>query len=285
MKGQKSITVILAAIMLFVIAAPSFAANMTGTESQQIPEYAGEAEGAEGDGSAEDITGEESPESGESDDEAIGMDDNDETGLPGGKPVLKKEEGTEVTYTAYKENLTAVATSIFSVNKDGTTYTGTCARQGISMKTSGTAKITRIPNSESIAKIVYHYAIELGDENWWDSPACSDRVGKIIGMSSVNSTRVTKRRMVECFCQMYNMGAAEWYKVITDTKTGGWGTGESSKIRDYYNSIDTSGIKVPDGFEIWYADAGDAQPFIIWAYDSAGYVTMKKISGNSSITG
>ena len=91
--------------------------------------------------------------------------------------------------------------------------------------------------------------------------------------------------MIECFCQIYNMGAEEWYKVITDPKTGGWGTDESSKIKNYYNNINTSGITVPDGFEIWYADAGNAQPFIIWAYESAGYVTMKKRSGNSSITG
>ena len=187
MKGRKAMIVLLTAVMLFVIGAPSFAANRMETDGQKFPEQAEEADGSE---DAEPLTDEEDEQTEEAAEGETQTEDGD-TEIPEETPVPKKTEGIEVNYTAYKENLTAVAAAVFSVDANGTTYTGTCARQGVSLSESGTARITKIPNSEKIAKVIYHYAIELGDENWWDSPACSDRVGKIIGMSSVNSTRVT----------------------------------------------------------------------------------------------
>ena len=204
----------------------------------------------------------------------------------------------KVSYTGSKVGSAAGETTVFKVTSDGTKYTGTCAKQGVTMGTSGTATITKISNSTKIAKVIYHFAIDLGDSNWWTSDHKTDKVGTILGMASNDATNVTKRRMVEAFCQIYNMGASDWYKTITNASTGGWTKDTADKVRDYYADINNKtwykNLTVPDGFEIWLADAGNAQPFIIWAYTPptppapstpTGFVTMKKVSGNTSITG
>lgn len=209
----------------------------------------------------------------------------------------KAEEGKKVSYSGNKVGSAAGETSVFTVKSNGTNYTGTCAQQGVQMGTSGTAVITKISNSKKIAKVVYHYAIELDDKNWWTSSHKTDKVGTLLGMSLDDATNVTKRRMIEAFCQMYHMGTTDWYKTITNADTGGWTTGTADSVRDYYTGINDKNwyknMTVPDGFEIWMADAGNSQPFIIWAYSKPapstptaeyGFVTMKKISGNSDIT-
>ena len=104
-------------------------------------------------------------------------------------------------------------------------------------------------------------------------------------MSHASDTDVTKRRMVECFCQIYNMGSNKWYNTVTSSSGGGWSTNTADKVRDYYRDIDTSNITVPAGFEIWSAKSDNsAQSFIMWSYNPEGYVTMKKVSGNTGIT-
>ena len=84
------------------------------------------------------------------------------------------------------------------------------------------------------------------------------------------------------------MGSSDWYKTITSADSGGWSSDTADKVRDYYSAIsDKSWYKnmtVPSGFEIWMADAGNHQPFIIWAYNPTGFVTLKKESGNTSVT-
>ncbi|MBE6028417.1 MAG: hypothetical protein E7227_07495 [Clostridiales bacterium] len=191
----------------------------------------------------------------------------------------------KVSYTAWREGSAAGETTIFSVVSEGTTYTGTCARQGVAMSPSGTASVSKISNNSKVAKLVYHYAIELGGSNWWTSGHKTDKVGTILGMPTNDSTNVTKRAMIECFCQIYNMGASSWYSTITNPNSGGMATDTAARIRDFYQNEDVSNISVPGGFEIWYADAGNAQPFILWAYNPVGYVRVKKQSGGTSITG
>ena len=207
----------------------------------------------------------------------------------------------KVSYIGSKVGSAAGETTVFKVTSDGTKYTGTCARQGMTMGTSGTATITKISNGTKIAKVIYHFAIDLGDSNWWTGDHKTDKVGTILGMASNDATNVTKRRMVEAFCQIYNMGANDWYKTITNANTGGWSTDTADRVRDYYADINNKtwykNLTVPDGFEIWLADAGNAQPFIIWAYTppapptpptpttTTGFVTMMKVSGNANITG
>lgn len=199
------------------------------------------------------------------------------------------EKGKEVSYSGEKKGSAAGETTIFKVVSDGKTYTGTCAEQGVTMRSPGTATITKIPNSKKIAKIVYHYAIELGDDNWWSGDHKTDKVGKLLGMNNDSDTNVTKRRMIEAFCQIYNMGTTDWYKTITNASTGGWNADTADRVRDFYTDISDRNwykdLTVPDGFEIWFADAGNNQPFMIWSYNPTGFVTMKKISGDTSITG
>lgn len=211
--------------------------------------------------------------------------------------LVKADDGKKVSYSGSKVGSAAGETTVFTVKSDGTKYTGTCAQQGVQMSTSGTATITKISNSKKIAKVIYHYAIELDDKNWWTSDHKTDKVGTILGMSSDDATNVTKRRMIEAFCQIYNMGTTDWYKTITNANTGGWSTDTADRVRDFYTDISNKNwyenLTVPDGFEIWIADAGSAQAFMIWAYDEDTpppppppvYVTLKKTSGNTDITG
>lgn len=297
----RTVACILAAMMLFIFSFPSFAADEndakeTSAAEDAIPieEIQGETEeNAEGT-DTQNVQEETAEGAGEGNDEEradagnagiVREEPEKTTGKPERAVVLKVGNGENVSYTAKRVGSNAGETSVFSVISGGTTYTGACAEQGVSMKTSGKAAITRIDNNEKIAKVIYYYAIALGSKNWWSGSDASDKVGRILGMSHDSDTDVTKRRMVECFCQIYNMGSSKWYSTVTSSSGGGWSTNTADKVRDYYRSIDTDSISIPAGFEIWYAKTeGSAQSFIMWAYNPEGYVTMNKVSGNTVIT-
>ncbi|MBR3200104.1 MAG: hypothetical protein IKG17_02040 [Mogibacterium sp.] len=291
---------ILAAAMIVLLAMPSFASN-----EADVPEAAGEEENVmteevqeenENEGSIiPDITEESIEDAGNEEDGAGGADKKDEEEEPEeaeeaqfvnkAPMMLRAGNGEKISYTAKRVGSNAGETSVFKVTSGGTTYTGACSEQGVGMKTSGKASITRIGNNTKIAKVIYYYTIALGDNNWWTSDRKTDKVGKILGMAHADDTDVTKRRMVECFCQIYNMGSTDWYNTVTSSSGGGWSKTTADKVRDYYRDIDTSNITVPAGFEIWKADSdGGAQSFIMWAYNPEGYVSMKKVSGNTNIT-
>lgn len=240
-------------------------------ETEEVPGNGDESEKAAEDNTEID-TGETEPE---------------EVRLQSERPaVLKAANGERVSYTGKRVGSNAGETTVFSVSTGGTAYTGACAEQGVAMKSSGHASITRIGNGTKIAKVIYYFAIALGNNNWWSSDHKTDKVGKIIGMDHAGDTDVTKRRMVEVFCQIYNMGASEWYNTVTSSSGGGWSTSTAKKVRDYYKNLDVSNITVPSSFEIWFAKSENkAQSFIMWANKPAGYVTVKKISGDSSVTG
>ncbi len=312
-RDKKTKVCILTAVLVILLAMPAFAANETdekeiaGEEESTVTEEI-QATGEQ----ADDVTPEnedeeikEDAEVEETEAEPADEEDNEnepekpdekaesgEEPLPAEAPaakqepvVLKASSSGNVSYSAKRVGSNAGETSVFSVTSGGKTYTGACAEQGVTMKSSGQAAITKIDNSTKIAKVIYYYAIALGSDNWWTGDHKTDKVGKILGMDHADDTDVTKRRMVECFCQIYNMGSSDWYKTVTSSSGGGWSTGTADKVRDYYKNIDTSGISVPAGFEIWYAksDSG-AQSFIMWAYMPEGYVTMTKVSGNTKIT-
>lgn len=312
-RDKKTKVCILTAVLVILLAMPAFAANetdekeITGEEESTVTEEI-QATGEQ----ADDVTPEnedeeikEDAEVEETEAEPADEEDNEnepekpdekaesgEDPLPAEAPaakqepvVLKASSSGKVSYSAKRVGSNAGETSVFSVTSGGKTYTGACAEQGVTMKSSGQAAITKIDNSTKIAKVIYYYAIALGSDNWWTGDHKTDKVGKILGMDHADDTDVTKRRMVECFCQIYNMGSSDWYKTVTSSSGGGWSTGTADKVRDYYKNIDTSGISVPAGFEIWYAksDSG-AQSFIMWAYMPEGYVTMTKVSGNTKIT-
>ena len=312
-RDKKTKVCILTAVLVILLAMPAFAANETnekeiaGEEESTVTEE-NQATGEQADDTApeneaeeikEDAEGgetESDPSDGEEkENEPEKPDEKAESGedpLPAEAPaakqepvVLKASSSGKVSYSAKRVGSNAGETSVFSVTSGGKTYTGACAEQGVTMKSSGQAAITKIDNSTKIAKVIYYYAIALGSDNWWTGDHKTDKVGKILGMDHADDTDVTKRRMVECFCQIYNMGSSDWYKTVTSSSGGGWSTGTADKVRDYYKNIDTSGISVPAGFEIWYAksDSG-AQSFIMWAYMPEGYVTMTKVSGNTKIT-
>ena len=210
--------------------------------------------------------------------------------LPG--MSLKASQNEKVSYTAKRVGKAAGETTVFKVtSSDGNKYSGACNQQGVSMKSSGTATVTRVANTTKLAKIIYYYCVQLGSSNWWTSTHKTDKVGSIINVSGTN---VTKRRMVEAFCQIYNMGSGtgsgSWYKVITASSTGGWSTTTAEGVRQYYLGISDKAwyknLTVPDDFELWYASS-DAQHFNMWAtIDSTdANVYVKKVSGNAATTG
>jgi hypothetical protein len=295
-RDKKIMICLLASILIILLAMPAFAANEAGAEEET---------GMEESIQTEEVTAEEDEDAGKDDTESspedpiTGEDGSEDSGenekepektpLLRQEPVKLKASGDEkVSYTAKRWGSNAGETTVFKVNYDGKTYTGACAEQGVQMSTSGSAAISKISNTKKIAKVVYHYAIELGDKNWWTSSHRLDKVGKILGMEHSYDTDVTKRRMVECFCQIYNMGSSSWYNTVTSSSGGGWSTNTADKVRAYYRDLDTSGITVPDGFEIWFGkSANSKQPFIMWTYTSdasVGFVTMNKVSGNPAIT-
>jgi hypothetical protein len=308
-RNKKAKVCILTAILVILLAMPAFATNetdekaVTGEEDsavteefketdeqaddaapandiEEIKEDAGAEEDSEENGA--EAVNEEEPEEKTAEEEPVPV----ETPPAKREPVMLKASSSDnVSYSAKRVGSNAGETSVFSVTSGGKTYTGACAEQGVTMKSSGQATITKIDNSTKIAKVIYYYAIALGSDNWWTGDHKTDKVGKILGMDHADDTDVTKRRMVECFCQIYNMGSSDWYKTVTSSSGGGWSTGTADKVRDYYKNIDTSSISVPAGFEIWYAKSGSgAQSFIMWAYMPEGYVTMTKVSGNTNIT-
>ena len=311
---KTAVTMLIVLLLLFMTGAQSFAAAENGMEDKEdtdiyVQDEAGEDEKGQGeaaetaDVSDEDTEkdengDEETEESAEKDPEASGQESEDKaaeeppektaakaTEVRSNAAVLRAAAGQRITYTGTKVGSAAGETSVFKVVSGGTTYTGTCAKQGVKMSTSGQATITKIANTSKIAKLVYHYAVEPGTANWWNGSQSTSKAGLLLGYSSDSATNVTKQRLIEAFCQIYNMGDSSWYSTITNPNTGGWTSDTAQKVRNLYNSINTGSITVPEGFEIWYADAGNSQPFMIWAYNPAGYVTMTKKSGNKKITG
>lgn len=301
--GKRAAAFMLAALMTLLIVFPSFAENDTVTEEPQGADSSiiTEEVNTEDDEYTEETdAGDVQEETGEDpEDEAAGDEDSasvvedteesepEEAPLRSEKPVLlKAAAGQRVSYTGKRVGSNAGETTVFTVSTGGTTYTGACAEQGVAMRSSGHATITRISNGSKIAKVIYHYAIALGDQNWWTSSHKTDKVGKIIGMANAGDTDVTKRRMIEVFCQIHYMGSSDWYNTVTSSSGGGWSTNTARKVRDYYSNINISNITVPEGFEIWLAKSENkAQSFVMWAYNPVGYVTMKKTSANAAISG
>ena len=179
--------------------------------------------------------------------------------------------GDTISFKGWREGSGGGETALFSATVDETAYTGTCAQSGVALSKTGTANVTRIGNDTKIAKAIYHFAYELGDENWWTSSHRLDNAGNILGISG---TQFTKRKLLECFCQMHNMGVDRWYTVNTNA---GVSTTTAKAVKNYYNNLDVSGVTVPDNFEIWLSRPADSsQQFIMWRLDivSAGPLVL-----------
>lgn len=177
--------------------------------------------------------------------------------------------GDTVSFNGWREGSGGGETALFNATAGARTYTGTCAQSGVSLSRTGSATVTKIGNDTKIAKAIYHYAYELGDDNWWTSSHRLDNVGSII---NVSGTQFTKRKLLECFCQIHNMGAQTWYNVNTNA---GVATATARAVRNYYANLDVSGVTVPDNFEILLSRPADSsQQFIMWRMASAGAVVL-----------
>lgn len=199
--------------------------------------------------------------------------------VPAKNAALKAPKaGSSVSYKAKRVGEGSGQTTVFTVKDGGTTYTGACAEEGVSMSSSGTATTSKIANSTKIAKVVYYYGEVKG---WWSGSDATDSAKNVLGLDY--STDITKRRLIECFCQIYNQGSSKWYNTVTGSS--GWSKTTADAVRDYYADIDTSSITVPDGFEMYFCDAGsDSQSFIMWFFNPVvnGYVCLQKNAASTT---
>lgn len=178
--------------------------------------------------------------------------------------------GDSVDFKGWREGSGGGQTALFTATSGDKSYTGTCAQAGVALTATGKAKVTRIANDTKIAKAIYHFAYELSeDDNWWTSSHRFDNVGSIIGISG---TQFSKRKMLECFCQIHNMGSQKWYDVCTDA---GVAIATARAVRNYYENLNVSGVTVPDSFEIYLSiPTNSSQQFIMWRMTDAGQVIL-----------
>ncbi len=195
--------------------------------------------------------------------------------------------GDKIKYTG-KQVGKVDQTAIFTYKEAGSglTFTGTCRQAGIPMSKSGTGTIdSRISNNSYIAKVIYRYAVQKG---WLTGKNAATNARRVLGVNY--KVGFTYRRLIECACQINNMGRPAFKKAMMEV--GGVSEPTVDAIINWYMNLDVSKVKVPDGFEIYRVNtAKGVQPFTMWAYRNPpppptenGYVALKKVSGNPSLT-
>ena len=195
--------------------------------------------------------------------------------------------GTKIKYTG-KQVGKVDQTAIFTYKEAGSglTFTGTCRQAGIRMSKSGTGTVdSRISNNSYIAKVIYRYAVQKG---WLTGKNAATNARKVLGVNY--KVGFTYRRLIECACQINNMGRPAFKKAMMEV--GGVSEPTVNAIINWYMNLDVSKVKVPDGFEIYKVNtANGVQPFTMWAYRNPpppptknGFVALKKVSRDPSIT-
>lgn len=190
---------------------------------------------------------------------------------------LMLDDGQTVTYKSARKGSGSGETTVFTVKDDGKTYKGVCAEQGVPGG-SGRAKLSRISNGKKIAKVVYKYGVK---QKWLTGDDATDNCTNLLKLSY--HTDVTKRRMLECFCQIANMGENAWLKAVTGSQ-GGWSSSTAKAVLKYYKNIDTSDINVPSNFNLYLAKptSSGVQDFMIWEMeDDPLYLKLFKVDANS----
>ena len=206
---------------------------------------------------------------------------------PAAAPVLRAANGTSVSYTSWIEYTQHSGGArrevrVFKAAVDGKTFEGVCAQLGTKGNASGTATITKVSNSSRIAKIMYHYGVELG---WWRGAQANESAQTVMGLS--NNIATTKRVLLEYASQIYHQSKSDWM-----TNATGKAEMSTAFANAVYKCITTGlsvdGVTVPDSFEMYYCDAGSGQDFSLWNYTppvTTGFVKVKKISADQVITG
>lgn len=154
---------------------------------------------------------------------------------------------------------------------DGT-YIGCCCQAGTPPASSGAASMSKVANTSLVARIAYYY----GHGKGWLLDY------KVIPGFQEHTNAARFMYMV----QMSQQGTTAWTN---------WAAANnfSKKVRDdavaVFNAAQKLEITVPDGFECYICSpVNGSQKFILFRYNEAstpGAVTVRKISGNTDITG
>lgn len=199
--------------------------------------------------------------------------------------------GEKISYTGKRVGKVD-QTTIFTYKDTsrGLTFTGTCRQAGIPMDKSGTGTIeSRISNTSKIAKVLYLYAVQ---KDWLTGKDAATNARKVLGLNY--EVGFTYRRLIESACQIHSMGKKAFKKAMMNV--GGVSEPTVDAICDWYSNLDVSKVTVPDEFEAYQvATASGVQPFTMWVLKDTpvtpppaptpGFVTLKKVSGNESLTG
>jgi hypothetical protein len=175
-------------------------------------------------------------------------------------------DGDTVTYTSKMSHQART----FSVNNGE--YAGACIESGVDADTSGTAVATKVGNDTAYARILYYKGIQDG---WWEN-----------GDAAFSGNTITKHRVLNMLLQYANPNRSH-----SRTKAGweesGVSSGTIDRVVEMYDSVLSSiPASAPSSLETYIAaPASGKQGFMFFKNKTAGYVKVKKVSGNTNITG
>ena len=293
LKNRRRIICIFAAVLIFLLAIPSFAANGAGETEQQNGETAGQTEQAAEQSVQSEQTEEPAELPAEKDmkeeaaTEAMTV-SPEKASAP--EPALKAASGlpennSKVSYTSAGSHPVK-----FSVKTGGYTFKGTCATLGIDNASSGKATVKRISNNSKIAKLVYYYGYKKG---WWQGKNSGKKATTVMDFSDSKCTENAKQ-CIEALIQRDNMGWDAFWAARKVGKYRMYSTDSFMKeINKIYKNTDVSKITIPDDavFEMFHGvtSSSKTQDFYVWRYKEIptttnGFVAVEKVSADVSIT-
>lgn len=308
-RGEMRILIsMLAAVLLFLLAIPSFAMNVTDgqenrnststdqTEQEEVdvqaeaPENAADVADSK-DESAEEPAAEEIAAEDKDHEEEPAAEDPGSGTLTPERPALKAPvlkalpaNNTKVSYTSAGSHPVK-----FTVKSGGYTFKGTCATLGVDNASSGKATVKRISNSSKIAKLVYYYGYKKG---WWKGSNSTKKATTVMGFTDKNCTENAKQ-CIEALIQRDNMGWTAFWNARKSGKYRMYSTDSFVKeINELYKK-DVSKITIPDDviFEMFHGETSSSkqQDFYVWRYKENpvkpnGFVAVEKVSADVSIT-
>lgn len=312
LKNRRRIICIFAAVLIFLLAIPSFAANGAGETEQQNGETAGQTEQA-GEPEESGENGDDDPQSPEAAEQSVQSEQTEEPAELPAEKDMKEEAATEAmtvspekasapepalkAASALPDNNSKVSyTSAgshpvkFSVKTGGYTFKGTCATLGIDNASSGKATVKRISNNSRIAKLVYYYGYKKG---WWQGKNSGKKATAVMGFSDSRCTENAKQ-CIEALIQRDNMGWDAFWAARKVGKYRMYSTDSFMKeINKIYKNTDVSKITIPDDvvFEMFHGvtSSSKTQDFYVWRYKEIptttnGFVAVEKVSADVSIT-
>ena len=149
-------------------------------------------------------------------------------------------------------------------------YEGTCAQIGKTSPDSGTATVTKLDKSNKITKIAYYYGYKKGWSN---------------NMEGYKGWVSTYGEVYSHLLRVAYMGFSDWESGYRAVAGGNDPSAMIAEVKKLWNGVDDLDA-APDNFQCLLCDQGSSQAFVLMKPSPpTGFVTVKKVSGNTSITG